>query len=435
MSSVILNDGFKVKGSFGKEINSPLFIQFVEGQCIDNCVAPDSLRSAGNLKNINTIIAKPHIYNEAPPTPFSRLGDEYRYKPLLRGITEVPAKGDPVLLCTIGGINYYLGPLNTQNSVNHNTDNKSTPQINFNFTKQSQGSTAQGVSHESINFEKQPYNRMQKLFNDELDHPDGGWQANSRSPIENHGDMLVEGRHGNSIRVGSRYRNPYMFFSNGRNPSNEVESLNDGSLISITSHGTLAQHFGGFIDDIHSEPENIITYDNFILSSDTIPENENTIGKMLDSINKPGPNSPNIINDYGNEINQSQILFHSDRIIINSKRDDIYLSSLKDIHIGTGRTMSISTSQDLIIQSERTFLGNPEPNQSTVDMEPMILGNQLLEIMREFMSELQKAHALCNGVPLPLVDATSAPLSTKIKPIEQKLTNIISQHHFIEPNR
>ncbi len=171
------------------------------------------------------------------------------------------------------------------------------------------------------------------------------------------------------------------------------------------------------------------------MSSDTIPENENTIGKMLDSINKPGPNSPNIINDYGNEINQSQILFHSDRIIINSKRDDIYLSSLKDIHIGTGRTMSISTSQDLIIQSERTFLGNPEPNQSTVDMEPMILGNQLLEIMREFMSELQKAHALCNGVPLPLVDATSAPLSTKIKPIEQKLTNIISQHHFIEPNR
>ena len=97
--------------------------------------------------------------------------------------------------------------------------------------------------------------------------------------------------------------------------------------------------------------------------------------------------------------------------------------------------MSISTKNDLIIESERTFLGNREPNQTSIEMEPMILGNQLLEIMREFMSEIQKAHSLFNGVPIPLVDATSAPLSTKIKPIEQKLTNIISQHHFIEPNR
>ena len=434
MSSVILQDGFKVKGTFGKERNVPLFIQFVEGQCIDNCVAPESLRAGGKASNINTIIAKPHIYNTAPPTPYSRLNDKYRYKPLLRGINETPAKGDPVLLCTIGGNNYYLGPLNTQNNVNHNGDNKAVSQVNFNTEEQSLTATKKSVSQESINFVKDNYGRMQKLFNEDLDHPEGGSESNSRSPIENHGDMLMEGRHGNSLRIGSRFRDPYIFFSNGRNPGNEVESLNDGSLISITSYGTLGQHFGGFVDDVHSEPEKVISYDYFTLSSDTVPENERTIANVVKSINK-SDDSDQILYQYGTDSKQNQILLQSDRITINTKTDDIFLSSLKDIHIGTGRTMSISTKNDLIIESERTFLGNPEPNQTSIEMEPMILGNQLLEIMREFMSEIQKAHSLFNGVPIPLVDATSAPLSTKIKPIEQKLTNIISQHHFIEPNR
>ena len=148
--------------------------------------------------------------------------------------------------------------------------------------------TQRGERGESFNFNKElSYSRLQKVRKENLDYGD--------TLNEVVGDYMIEGRHGNSIRVGSRSNNPYVFISNQRNDNNVFETLGDGSLITITSKGTLAQHFGGFIDDIHSEPENIITYDNFILSSDTIPENENTIGKMLDSINKPGPNSPNSI--------------------------------------------------------------------------------------------------------------------------------------------
>ena len=53
----------------------------------------------------------------------SNLDEESRYYPLLRGINDVPSKGDPVLLCTIGNTNYYLGPLATDNnSPTWNTD-------------------------------------------------------------------------------------------------------------------------------------------------------------------------------------------------------------------------------------------------------------------------------------------------------------------------
>ena len=41
---------------------------------------------------------------------------------------------------------------------------------------------------------------------------------------ETTGDTIIEGRHGNSLRIGSRSNNPYMFISNKRNPSNKYFS-------------------------------------------------------------------------------------------------------------------------------------------------------------------------------------------------------------------
>ena len=59
------------------------------------------------------------------------------------------------------------------------------------------------------------------------------------TPREATGDTMIEGRHGNSIRIGSRSNKPYVFISNERAKDNSAERLGDGSLISITSDGTL----------------------------------------------------------------------------------------------------------------------------------------------------------------------------------------------------
>ena len=37
--------------------------------------------------------------------------------------------------------------------------------------------------------------------------------------FETTGDTIIEGRHGNSLRIGSRSNNPYVFISNGRAPN------------------------------------------------------------------------------------------------------------------------------------------------------------------------------------------------------------------------
>ena len=113
--------GAKMGGSFGKERFVPFYLQFVPGYVVDVVTSMHSLKAGNSLRNVNSIIAMPHIKKKNEQK--SMISEERRYIPLFRGIVDVPAKGDPVLLCTIGKINYYLGPLNTQNDVNFNEDN------------------------------------------------------------------------------------------------------------------------------------------------------------------------------------------------------------------------------------------------------------------------------------------------------------------------
>ena len=330
------NDSVRVRGPMGKKYKVPFYIQFVPGNVVDVVTSKESLWYNG-VTSLNSIIAIPHITDELFQRRAS-VGDNNRYYPLLRGMTEVPAHGDPVLLATIGGQQYYLGPLNTQNSPNWNDDNLLQSEPNFlNSTLIKSERTKKG---QSLNFEKTYHKRLTKVYNPSLDSPAGNEE--NRTIGELHGDMIFEGRHGNSIRIGSRLKNPYIFISNGRSISNEIESVSDGSLFAMIDNGSLINHFGLYDDKVNRR-----TWSRFTLSSDTIPDVTRPISKMIGiSNNDSDPNK--LIYDY----DKQQTLLTSDRITINSKSDDLYLSSIKDIHIGSGRHLTISTNNKLMIDSE-----------------------------------------------------------------------------------
>ena len=424
MGSVfVTQDDRTIKGFMGKEYAVPFFLQFVPGQVIHVVHSEESGRYGGP-KTINTIIAKPHITDKLYKRR-ATLGEKDRYYPLFRTMNDVPSKGDPVLLCTIGKVNYYLGPINTtENSPTWNNDPSNVSEIKF--VEKDGEILSTSDSPETQNFNKDVYyNRLIKKRKEELDYGD--------AIFETTGDTIFEGRHGNSIRIGSRSNNPYVFISNQRFPTNEVESIQDGSIVSITSNGTLNQHLGGGVD----VPENDGTFEdsgeevviNFQLSSDSLEEPNRFMGTLISNVNNNQDVQELIYNYNGN-----QMLFHSDRIIINSKTDDIYLSSIKDIHIGTGRHLTISTNEDLVISSERTFIGNPTDREDT--MESMVLGTTLLELLKETLAVIKSSQGICQGAPIPLADETGAPggVNAKITQIEQKIDQILSTKHFIEPN-
>ena len=342
-------DNMKTKTNFGGSVNTPIYLQFVPGVCADSVTSVEQLNSYGQNDNVNSILAIPHIRKGVKKKRTS-LTDQDRYFPLFRGIVDVPTKGDPVLLCTIGGIQYYLGPLNTQNEVNFNEDNLREPDLNLNSKESNRETKTIKARGESLNFIRNTYHRMSKKWNPKLDL--------SKSYNETHGDMMLEGRHGNSIRIGSRSENPYVFISNGRQPQFQQEGFSDGSLIAITNKGSLNQHFGGYAKALANSSSPVEEQSNaelevvngFILSSDYISPNEEPpnrlMSKLVSSVNGD-TNANDLIYKYGNEDDENQILFLSDRIVMNSKSDDIYLSSNKDIHIGTKRHLTVSTAENL----------------------------------------------------------------------------------------
>ena len=415
----------KIKSTFGKGKFIPFYLQFVPGVCVETITNKKHLKSYFNDKNTNSILAISHIRGGKPKKKKTSLNNNDRYFPLLRGVYEVPAKGDPVLLCTIGSKNYYLGPLNTDNNPNWNEDNLWEPEIPVSSKPGSHEKNPRLMKGESLNFSKVRYKRMSKSYNEILD----GTNAYN----ETHGDIMLEGRHGNSIRVGSRGTTPYVYISNGRQSTFTQEGFADGTLISITNRGSLNQHFGGYAKQIESSGGDdmleLDIVDGFTLASDYVSLDEDApvrfMGDLVRDVNGSG-DVKEIIYDYGSDEEQNQILASSDRITINSKSDDIYLSSNKDIHIGTKRHLTISTNENLIIESEQTYLGNPTPNGQSVEMDHMVLGKKLQDVLKDIVAlfgEIKVATLLGPQGTMPLPSEQS---------VITAIDDILSSKHFLD---
>ena len=405
--------GQKVKGFAGKEYSVPVYLQFVPGYCMDAVHSTESLGYKGP-SSINTIYAVSHVPNTTGKRRQQSFSEDNRYFPLLRNHGDIPTKGDPVLLCTIGKINYYLGPINTiNNSPTWNDDLNYKKELTIQ-NKDVLKNTQRGERGESLNFNKEAlYSRLQKIRNEDLDY---GTSINEVT-----GDYMIEGRHGNSIRVGSRSNNPYIFISNERGRGNYSETLGDGSLITITSNGTLAQHFESYIDGDGDGEQKF----GFQLLSDGVENNTYPIGTIHSDLNNGADIQDTIYGYSGN-----QMLLHSDRITLNSKLDDIFISSIKDIYIGAGENLSLTSPKSLNIVSTNVNIGDSK--KEGVTMEAMVLGDALLEVLTDTLDTLSEAASLFYGSPLALTDTTGAPLYKKIVPIQQKLNKILSKKHKIE---
>ena len=414
------------KKLFANSRPEAIYLQFVPGQVIDVVTSSNHVMYSDRPRNINSILAKPHYGNKFKRT--STLDEEDRYYPMFRGMVDVPVKGDPVLLCTIGSVQYYLGPLNTLNRPDWNIDHLIFPDPSMHDIWQPQSSlynkkiSQRDLYKISKNFQLTKTSRLQKEYKESLDNPRGDKEVK----FDIHGDMVFEGRHGNSIRIGSRDLNPYIFLSNGRNFNNSSEGLSDGSIISITSNGTLFQHFGTYFDE--RKDENVF---GFMLADSMTDEPKRTSSQLVSFVNEDR-NVSDIIYNY----NKNQVLIHSDRITFNSKKDDIFMSSYKNMHIGVGNVFTLSSENETIIESSNIYLGRQAKtkNESDEQAEPLVLGEQLRLILEELVGilEIFKVTGTVGGI-----SGTPAPdVVAQLTTLKNKLASpaFFSEYHFIEDN-
>ena len=380
------------------------YLQFVPGH-VETCITNiNNETSSGVERNINAIIARKHINgtDKTKNKAIDILKNDKIYYPLLRGISDTPTQGDQVLLCEIAGVPYYLGPLNTINSPNVNPDNlmksdraKNTkdaydmfdinPAMVWNTGVKRLQKTSRPML-EAVNINKK---NIKKIGN-----------------IENYGvgDLMLEGRFGNSIRLGSRGTDPNIIISNGRLANQYEETLNDNCLISMSGRGKLLDHFG----------------------TQFIPSADKNAEKPLMTFN----------DDYF-----SQTLIRSNKIVIDSRYKEILLSSFDDINLTSNVNINLFSRNATIIESKNIYLGKKifdmETNAPNLERgEPLVMGETLVKILEELIDAIGNIFVggTVGGTSIPVNASASPGWNMLDNQIKSKLQDIKSFYHFIEKN-
>ena len=377
--------------------------------------------------------------------------------PFSRGVNDSIEKDDEIIYITIGkGTNkltLYQGPINTKNHPSITTSNVVKEMLQTTRRKAAERSevSAQKMAKEiraQYHASSNVFNKITKPKNNTLDYPTDVGKP-TKSYQENFGwakelfnstDLTLEGRKGNSIRLGHNSQFPNIKISNNR--LSGQEKLTDGSLIAMTSLGSLKENF----------PASTA----FKLSCDS-GENEGK-GPEMASGNTEGQ----FDYEYGKvqpglegQEQFNQLIMESDRIILDSQDEDVTVSSNRHINIGAGKNMSITNKGYTVLESKNIYIGNKAKERT----QPMVLGTELQKALIEIIDFIgtlaytAPASGLGPGTPCfsgttPLAAAISQlkrglGLDTEFEPsgepesleAETPKSTFLSSKHFIEPNQ
>jgi len=393
-----------------------VYLQFTPAVVKKVVAGPESL-GCDTTRDFNAVFASTHLEDTTDPNNIGK-----KHYPLLRGIVDPPVKDEQILSTVVAGVNYYLGPINTTNLPNWNIDH-----IHKISTVQGAGESVTKSKNSVDAFPKINHSRLCKLVNTELDYPEGT-DLSKVSVGQIYPDMVLEGRYGNSIRVGGRYSSPYIIISNSRHKKNHTETNHDGSLMAFFKKGTIRQHFkydykvengGTFDEEILEHP--------FVLGSDTIDGYEvsrEPLNRFIGDEN------------YNYDYNLNQIFMSSKRITFNTKQDNIIMSSFNDLIMGSGNNTKLITNGYTSIESSNIYLGEQArlKIENGEEAEPLVLGLQLKNMFKEFTDILKdfKVSGVVGGVSGP----PSPDILSRIENLTNKLDSptFLSDYHYIEDN-
>ena len=380
-------------------------------------------------------------------SPLPSVAKEQFARPLFRGVHDSITKGDLVLFCVLPHRKvYYIGPLNTFNNPNYSA--------NPTYLKSKQ---YRGVDHNitlddlgySELFPKITTKPLNKTYSRNLDLD---FIIEDRDVLTNttaveharFSDLVFDGRHGNSIRIGSRAVNPILTIHNNRLAS-ETETLSQGSVISMMSVGSIEQNFMeyGFQLSIDTNRDN---EDNFKINGGNL-QGENSYDYNYSLVNPDNA-------DDDDRVDFDQIIIFSDKITFDARSKnagDFTVSANRNINFGARKNFTLNNKGFSVINSGNIYLGKGAKDKA----QPIVLGEELRILLEQIVQILNNANALVQGVPMPLVDNAGISLKdTKVtkniteilEQLEERTTddegiiqddgpNFMSRYHYIETNR
>jgi hypothetical protein len=236
---------------------------------------------------------------------------------------------------------------------------------------------------------------------------------NIRPLLSFEGDHIVQGRQGSALRFGSTTK----LYNN----LNEWSSVgNDDSPITIISNGFSYDSNENFhVEKINKDLSSI-----YLTSAQQLPLQTDKTG-TLNPLTKPTD-----VSKYFN----AQIVINSDRVVLNSKRDEVMIFAKSNIELNTKNIINLNADERVHLNSNTVFLGTVNNSLPT---EPLVLGdklNTLLENLLDSLYNLGTSLSTVVGSPegAPAMDINSAAesLLNDIDRINNNLEGILSQQNF-----
>jgi hypothetical protein len=236
------------------------------------------------------------------------------------------------------------------------------------------------------------------------------------------GDVIQEGRWGNSIRFGSTV-------TSSLSPTitnNWSETGINGDPITILRNGQGERTEEGWIpitENINNDNSSI-----YLTSTQKVPLEAASTSYVSYSASM-APDAPN-------EFSGRQIILASGRLVFNAGNDNILLSSAKTINLNSQESVNIDTTS-FIVQTKNIYLGSYNAD------EPLLKGNLTVNVLQNLITALKQLNntfktlqtqpVVSLGQPVgmdPAIIQSSVILNTTLTDIEKQLKDLTSKYNF-----
>lgn len=228
------------------------------------------------------------------------------------------------------------------------------------------------------------------------------------------GDIIYEGRWGNSIRLGSTVKNSFI-------PNKWSLTGNNGDPITILRNGQTNYPSDPWIpetEDINKDLSSI-----YLTSTQQLPIFPASVNNS--SFSKSTP--PTNIGQYeGN-----QIILNSGRLVFNAKSDSILALANKSIQLSCGETLGVDAKQ-VSLTADKVYLGSSEGVEGT-KIQSVVLGENLNFVLGDIAVFLQtlniafKSSVDSNGAPIVSLQTIASDAET----LSNDILNIVNGKNLL----
>jgi hypothetical protein len=332
----------------------------------------------GQWNGLGTIIVE--VFDKSNPG-IEKVAKSYspqsKSLPIINEVVQLFLLPIPTDALTLREEYYYLPSYNVWNSPHHNAlpnpRNSNLPPSQQLDYQQIEGGLVRRVTDGSTEIDlNSPSNPSQNTFIE---------KSNIHPLLPFAGDVMYEGRWGNSLRFGSTTKSKSEYKNNwseaGEN-GDPIVILRNGQPSNSSEEGWIP-----ITEDINQDLSSI-----YLTSTQKFPINRNVESKF--NIFSPSSKPISL-----STFTKPQILLNSDRIALNAKTDGVLIGGEKSFSVSMGEYVNMN-SKNLFIDSNNVKLGAQNAT------EPVLLGNITIELFDQLLTALSNlTSALENDLVYP----------------------------------